>query len=150
MVQFGAKDIAERILRPGEGLQAAMDRVKNWTVEGLLETSEDKNPGRGRARQYSAESLATAILMEALSVRLGMPARDVKNRFPLIILKRALLDPNTKMPFVLLGMLEARQQVYMRAPLSASELAKAIREAPHDVYVILDLSLLSKKLVLEA
>lgn len=148
MLQFGAKDIAERILRPGEELQAAMDRVKSWTVEGLLETSEDKNPGRGRARQYSAESLATAILIETLSVRLGMPARDVKNRFHLLILKQHILRAQKQ--FVLLGLRGGRQnEASISPPLTATELAKELRDTPREVWVVLDLSILKKKLAPE-
>ena len=43
-----AKDIAEKIKKPGEKRQVAVDRLKNWTREGLLKPTGEKHPGKGR------------------------------------------------------------------------------------------------------
>lgn len=69
-----AKDIAERIKRPDEDLQAAVDRLKNWTREGLLKTVGEKNPGRGRARQFSERTMVDAVLLQILTDAIGMAA----------------------------------------------------------------------------
>ena len=39
MATLTAGDIAQMIQRPGEELRTAVDRVRNWTKEGLLKPS---------------------------------------------------------------------------------------------------------------
>jgi hypothetical protein len=65
--EISVRDIAERIQRPGETLQTAIDRVRNWTKEGFLSLIGDKNPGIGRARNYSKDALLEASLLDILS-----------------------------------------------------------------------------------
>lgn len=67
MQKITVKDIAERVRRPGEQLQTAIDRVRNWTKEGFLSVVGDKNPGIGRARKYSKNALLEAALLDMLS-----------------------------------------------------------------------------------
>lgn len=61
-----AKDIAERIKRRGEPLQAAVDRLRNWTKEGLIKPTGEKNPGKGRSRRYSKRAVFEAVLLQVL------------------------------------------------------------------------------------
>lgn len=67
MQDISVKDIAVRIQRPGETLQTATDRVRNWTKEGLLSLAGEKNPGVGRARNYAKDALLEASLLDVLS-----------------------------------------------------------------------------------
>lgn len=67
MQKITVKDIAERIRRPREQLQTAIDRVRNWTKEGFLSVVGDKNPGVGRARNYSKDALLEAALLNIVS-----------------------------------------------------------------------------------
>jgi hypothetical protein len=68
------KDIAEKIRMPGEDQQVAVDRIKNWTREGLLKTVGEKNPGKGRSRQYSRSALLDALLLQTLIECTGIGA----------------------------------------------------------------------------
>jgi len=71
---FTVKEIAAEIKRPMEPLQAAIDRLRNWTKEGLISTSGERHPGTGRARQYSQKALVDAVLLQALTDGTGIAA----------------------------------------------------------------------------
>src|SRR2546421_7458956 len=76
MQTVSVSDIAEKVQRPGEPLQTAIDRVKNWTKEGLIKP-EKKNPGVGRKRQFPESALIDALLLQVLTDAIGMPAVSV-------------------------------------------------------------------------
>src|SRR5436190_11812196 len=65
-------DLAERVMRPGEDLRIACDRIRNWTREGLLSVAGEKNPGTGRARLYKKEALLEAVLLQILADNVGI------------------------------------------------------------------------------
>jgi len=54
-------EIAECIREPSEDLTVVVDRLRNWTGEGLLKTL-DHNPGTGRKRLYPEKALVDAAL----------------------------------------------------------------------------------------
>lgn len=74
MTSLSVKDIAEKVQRIDESLQAAVDRLRNWTKEGLLSTEGEKHPGTGRPRKYSRDALLEAALLEILTGNIGMSA----------------------------------------------------------------------------
>jgi uncharacterized protein YciI len=74
MTSLSVKDIAEKVQRIDESLQAAVDRLRNWTKEGLLSTAGEKHPGTGRPRKYSRDALLEAALLEILTGNIGMSA----------------------------------------------------------------------------
>jgi hypothetical protein len=51
-----------------------IDRVRNWTKEGLLRPIGAKNPGTGRHRRYSESTLIDALVLHVLADVIGMPA----------------------------------------------------------------------------
>jgi hypothetical protein len=59
-------------MRPGENLRIAGDRIRNWTRQGLLSISGEKNPGTGRARLYKREALLEAVLLQILADNVGI------------------------------------------------------------------------------
>jgi hypothetical protein len=71
---LSVKDVAERVKRPGEELQTAIDRLRNWTDEGLISQIGEKHPGKGRARRYGRDTLLEAALLEVLTSAIGIPA----------------------------------------------------------------------------
>lgn len=75
MQSVTVKDIAERIQRRGEPLQAAVDRLRNWTKEGIIKPEGEKNPGKGRSRQYGQRALFEAAFVQAL-VEAGLTATN--------------------------------------------------------------------------
>jgi hypothetical protein len=111
-LQLFVKDIAERVRRPGEELQATIDRLRNWTDQNLIHTVGEKNPGTGRARRYGRNSLLEAALLEALN-RLGIPAvhatavlRETKKLVAADWQKAGPLRPGPPVPTIMVGTLE--------------------------------------------
>jgi len=72
MRTFTVTEIAERIARKGEKLELVADRIRNWTKDGLLEPTGDKNPGTGRSRQYPEKALIEAMVLLELMDCLGI------------------------------------------------------------------------------
>jgi hypothetical protein len=67
------RDIAKRIRRDGEDLEVVVNRLRNWTKEGLLEFSGDKHPGSGKTRLYPKHAVIDALVLSALTA-IGIPA----------------------------------------------------------------------------
>jgi hypothetical protein len=72
MRTFTVTEIAERIARKGERLELVADRIRNWTKDGLLEPTGEKNPGTGRSRQYPEKALIEAMVLLELMDCLGI------------------------------------------------------------------------------
>jgi DNA-binding transcriptional MerR regulator len=62
-----AREIAEKLVPPDGELQPAIERIHHWTREGLLEPLGKKNPGRGRVRLYSDDTVISARILTALA-----------------------------------------------------------------------------------
>ena len=62
-----ARDIAEQIASSPDGFASAMDRVRHWTREGLLNLIGDPSPGRGRKRYYDEKALTFARVLNAMA-----------------------------------------------------------------------------------
>jgi hypothetical protein len=73
-LQLSVKDIADAIQRPGERLEAVIDKVRFWSDQGLIHQVGERNPGKGRARRYNGENLLEAGLLEVLTNVVAMPA----------------------------------------------------------------------------
>jgi hypothetical protein len=67
------RDIAKRIRRDNEDLEVVVNRLRNWTKEGLLQFSGDKHPGTGRARLYPEYAVIDALVLGGLTA-IGIPA----------------------------------------------------------------------------
>jgi DNA-binding transcriptional MerR regulator len=87
MATLTVRELAEKIQRPGEDLTVAVDRLRNWTKEGLIRPTGARHPGTGRKRQYPSSAIIDAQLLQWLTETIGMPAvkaapmlRDAKER----------------------------------------------------------------------
>src|ERR1035438_1956331 len=67
------RDIAKRIRRDDEDLEVVVNRLRNWTKEGLLQFSGDKHPGTGKARLYPEDAVVDALVLGGLTA-IGVPA----------------------------------------------------------------------------
>ncbi|WP_439925297.1 hypothetical protein [Nitrobacter sp. JJSN] len=67
------RDVARRVQRRGEDLEVVVNRLRNWTKEGLLEFVGDKHPGTGKMRLYSATAIVDAAVLTAFT-DLGLAA----------------------------------------------------------------------------
>lgn len=80
MAKLTVGEIAKRIQEPGEDLTVVVDRLRNWTGEGLLKTL-DHNPGTGRKRLYPERALIDAAILSRLTRYFGVRAPQVSPLF---------------------------------------------------------------------
>jgi hypothetical protein len=76
---FTVAELAARIRRKGEKFELVADRIRNWTKDGLLEPTGDKNPGTGRSRLYPEKALIEAMVLLELMDCLGI--QPIKARY---------------------------------------------------------------------
>jgi hypothetical protein len=74
MAGITVSEIAERIRREDEDLTTVVDRLRNWTKEGLLQPLGKKNPGTGRKRRYPETAIIDALVLSFLTERTTMTA----------------------------------------------------------------------------
>jgi hypothetical protein len=79
--QITVRDIAKRIRRDDEDLDAVINRLRNWTKEGLLQFLGDKHPGTGKSRLYPEYAVIDALVLSALTA-IGIPAVRAGNATP--------------------------------------------------------------------
>jgi DNA-binding transcriptional MerR regulator len=79
-------DIADLIRRPNADKAAVIERLRNWTAEGLLTPAGDRNPGTGRPRQYDDDAVYDAAILNALADH-GLPIG--KQRYFMMVLQLA-------------------------------------------------------------
>lgn len=70
---FTVRDIAKRVQRADEDLDAAVYRLRNWTKEGLLKPAGKRSPGTGYAHSYTEAAVIDALILTALT-DWGIPA----------------------------------------------------------------------------
>jgi hypothetical protein len=107
------KDIAERTKRPGEELQTAIDRLRNWSDQGLISQIGEESPGKGRARRYGHDALLEAALLEVLTGAIGIPAaqaaphlRAIKKEVAKDWEKAGPFQPGPPVPVIMVATLE--------------------------------------------
>lgn len=77
-------EIAERIRgETGDDLTTVIERLRNWTKEGLLKPIGKKKPGIGRKRRYSERAFVDAAILSRL-------ARYYGSRAPVVLFSGAL------------------------------------------------------------
>jgi hypothetical protein len=69
-----AGDIALYIMRAGEPHDAAIARFRNWEKTGIIKAAGDPNPGTGRPKQYSPDTVLRAVLLQTLIDTFGSSA----------------------------------------------------------------------------
>jgi hypothetical protein len=138
MVQtVSVKEIAQRVRGPNESLQTAIDRVRNWTKEGLIKTAGEAHPGKGRARQYDEWAMIDAALLQVLTECTGMPAVKVE---PMLGAAREHLMknwPRTKRTLLVIG--QSRDGNFTISGGSIEKLATYLNASPQDTYTLIDL-----------
>ena len=72
MTSITVGDIARRIREPGEELSAVIDRLRNWTKEGLIKPVGDRSPGTGRKRLYPERAIIDAAILSRLARYYGI------------------------------------------------------------------------------
>lgn len=78
MSRLTVGEIAARIARPGESLDAVRAKLVNWTKEGLLRTTGEKHTGKGRHRYYAETAVVDAFILNEFT-EWGIPAVLIAN-----------------------------------------------------------------------
>jgi hypothetical protein len=133
--------IADRIWSPGGRLTKpqVIDRLRNWTKEGLLVPLGDKNPGTGRHRYYPYTALADVLLLTVLTDAIGLQAVKARAFSDLFHLAKERLktDPG-KDQLILIGLSrhgEPAKTILVRSNALQSEL----NASDHQVHIVIDL-----------
>lgn len=150
MTGYSVKDVAEIVRRPSEDVQNAIDRVRNWTKEGLLTVAGEKHPGTGRARQYGPEAALEAALLQILIDCIGTSAlraaRILKGTIALILLNKPKRGDPVHTFLVIAKFFGAEEgSVAIR---KGPALAKLFSKKPAaDTYTVVDLNLLFDRVI---
>jgi hypothetical protein len=133
------KDIAKKIQRPSETLQAASDRLRNWTKEGLIKTVGERHPGTGRARKYPHQALVDAVLLQVLTDCTGISA---VNAAPLVKEAKQFLQKVDDRKFPLLVISRSVGETGWRmGRIDLSEISDWFEAKANDTHTIIDLQI---------
>jgi hypothetical protein len=61
------RTLAERIQEPGGNITSVVDKVRNWTDQGLLTLQGSDKPGTGRRRSYAENAVYEVVLLSVLT-----------------------------------------------------------------------------------
>jgi hypothetical protein len=142
---YTVSDIAQKIKRPDEELGQAVARVRNWTKEGLLRPSGSVNPGTGKPREYSKESVVDAFLIDTFVQCFGSTAVSVPQFLKQI--RPYFTDEKQRDKFLLIGRTSGSFDFGSEAYTSAA-LATAVKSGKWQTYMVLDIGQLTKRLSL--
>jgi hypothetical protein len=140
-------DIAEKVKRPGEALQTAIDRVKNWAKEGLIKPEGGKNPGVGRRRQFSHGTLIDAVMIQILTDGTGMRAVDAVEIIRDPKWASTIRKPSDGNFFVVSRSIT--KDDWSIGSTKKSALSQVITQSPRDIHIVLDLNNLFKQFGVE-
>jgi hypothetical protein len=134
MPTLTARDVAEKIKRPGESLSAAISRLRNWAAVGLINPVGGRHPGTGRHRRYTPNAARDAILLQILTDRTRLPAIDVE---PLLrVLKKHLGASDTGYFLMISG--SPGSERWSISSTRRSYIEKELDQSEHGVHIILD------------
>jgi hypothetical protein len=141
-------EIGEKVRRPGETLQTAIDRVKNWAKEGLIK-AESKNPGVGRSRQFSESTLVDALLLQFLTDAIGKSVAVAPHledlREEVSSARKHMRRPNAENVFLAIARpLGSDEWQMVATPVSKLEMWLSKKSA--DTYTLIDLGRLFARL----
>jgi hypothetical protein len=136
VTNFTARDVAEKIQRPGETLTTAVDRLRDWVREGLIRPAGERHPGTGRKRQYNRAEMIDAILLETLVEAGGLKAVAAA---PLLReFRKHLPTSPTAAPFLIVSRsVGSKRWSFGGGKMSA--LSDHIAHSEHQIHIVLDI-----------
>jgi hypothetical protein len=139
MANVPVRDIAAKIKLPEETMQAAINRARNWTKEGLLPTVGEKHPGIGRERLYPKHAVRDAVILQTLVSAVGMSGVGAA---PVLkaMLKDAkdLLAEQPREDTVLIASREIGKKEWLAGTVQLSKVQRWIATRPEYVHVVLN------------
>jgi hypothetical protein len=148
---FTAREIAERIKQPDELISSALNRLKNWTNEGLITPIGDWHPGTGKKRLYREHALLDAVLLQTLTECTGVTAVQAA---PLLAKSQKHIVSTMEDGTLPNSVLLISRSIGGREPKissgKSSSIAKLIADAgPHDTHTVINLKMLFDRASLE-
>jgi len=132
-----AGEVAQYIRRPDEPEVAAIARFRNWEKTGIIKAIGDSNPGTGRRKQYSPDTVLRAVLLQTLVDTFGSSAvslSELINDFTEILLSAGFLKESE---VVVLSRPRGARRFNIRR-MKASKLATHITSSSVDIHVVID------------
>jgi hypothetical protein len=137
MATLTVRDIAQRVQRPGEELRTAVDRVRNWTKEGLLKPVGDIHPGTGRKKQYSEKAAIRALILQAISDATG--GRAVYLAHMIEFVEEQLRKHRGQRDMILaLSRKAGGGGEFVLSTWKAKDFGKGILASPADIHIVLN------------
>ena len=133
--------LADRIWSPDGNLTKpqVIDRLRNWTKEGLLLPLGEKNPGTGRHRYYPHWAVADALLLTVLTDAVGLQAVKARAFAELFKLaKQALKTDPGKDQLIVVGLSRDGQPAKTNL-FRSHNLQKELNASDHQVHIVIDL-----------
>jgi hypothetical protein len=133
--------IAERIWSPEGQLTKpqVIDRLRNWTKEGLLVPLGDKNPGTGRHRYYPYTALADVLLLTVLTDAIGLQAVKARAFSDLFHLAKQRLKTDPEKGQLILMGLSRDGQPAKTSVVRSHDLQRELNASDHQVHIVIDL-----------
>jgi hypothetical protein len=144
MAGITVSEIAESIRREDENITAVVDRLRNWTKEGLLRPLGEKNPGTGRKRHYPETAIIDAMLLTVLTDQIGMAAvKTTRFRKLFAEARRLWSRPPNIQQFAVISLSPAETVVGVSKP---ENLANIFMSDPDAVHIVINLNHLFERL----
>jgi len=136
MTTLTVRDIAQRVQKPGEELRTAVDRVRNWTKEGLLKPVGDIHPGTGRKKQYSEKTAIRALILQAVSDATGGRAIWLAHMIERVEAKLHKYRKRKDLLFAISR--KAGGSEFLVWHSTADEFGQGILKLPADIHIVLN------------
>ncbi len=138
--------IAEKMSRPGENRRNVVDRIRNWTNEGLLTPTGEKKRGTRKRRIYPRSALVEALILSVLTDAVGMTAVKGASFVRLLKIAKAELLAKTGpgRRFLTIGL--SRDGRVEIGTSSTDELAGLVAASEHESYIVVDLFKINERL----
>jgi hypothetical protein len=136
MASLTASDVAQRIKRPGEELTVAINRLRNWTKEGLIKPAGDAHPGTGRKKRYTESAVQDAVVLQVLADATGGGAIFLAH---LVDLLKPMLQSHRSRPGVVIVISRRPgSDKFSVTPVGLTRVSEFISQSENDVHIVLN------------
>src|SRR4029077_7553235 len=138
MTTLTAGEVAQYIRRPDENVGAAIARFRNWEKTGIIKAAGESNPGTGRKKQYSPNTVLRAVLLQTLIDTFGSSAVSLSEL--LRELSKMILEAGWLRESELLVLSRPRgAERFNIRRVKAGQLKSHVSGSSVDIHVVIDL-----------
>jgi hypothetical protein len=147
MRTYTVAELAQRIARPSDKLELVADRIRNWTKDGLLDPTGDKNPGTGRARSYPEKALIEAMVLLELMDCLGIQPIKARHYVGWFKTAKSALERNVQQKeYLVLSRGPDGGKITLVDTKTIKELPSVLQRSKFASHIIIDLGALYARL----